>query len=592
MRKGPRFHQAIWLAFCWLGAFAHCGSSASAAVPAQVRFNQHVRPILSNNCYYCHGPDDKHREADLRLDTRAGALADLGGYAAVVPGKPNESALLKRISSHDDDELMPPPASKKARLSNDEIAILRKWIEQGAEFEGHWAFLPLATAAPPAVKQAPWVRNPIDRFVLSRLEAAGLTPSPEANRATLIRRLSLDLTGLLPSPEEVFAFENDAAPQAYEQLVDRLLDSPHYGERWGRHWLDQARYADSNGYSIDSDRAMWPYRDWVIKALNDNQPFDQFTIEQLAGDLLPNPTKSQLLATAFHRNTLINEEGGTDREQFRHEAVVDRVNTTSAVWLGLTLGCAQCHTHKFDPIPHREYYEMFAFFNHTSDINNKGATLSVRRGEVFGASAPSEASEPPAPTPQQLAQAQAAWEQDQLARLEKQVGEPAKWHPLHYSEYDTKSGAGFERLPDGSLLSDGRGAFNDTYRVVGTTDLKRIGGVRLRVLTHDSLPKQGPGRAGNGNFVLTDFVVKQGDKELPLTRATADHEQPGYAVNGAIDDDRKSGWAINIAKNSAAQMNANHEAIFRFAKPIDTAGAALEFQLFHDLNENYLIGRF
>jgi hypothetical protein len=374
-------------------------------VPDQVRFNEHVRPILSGNCFYCHGPDPKHREADLRLDTREGATADLGGYAAIVPGKPEESALLTRVTSTDPDEMMPPPASKKPHLTDEQIAILRRWIEQGAQYEGHWAFLPLASGPPPAVRDEAWVKSPIDRFILARLEKERITPSPEADAATLIRRLSLDLTGLLPTPEEVDAFvrayspapaeaeEGSAAEQerreaaretAYRDLVERLLASPHYGERWGRHWLDQARYADSNGYSIDSERQMWPYRDWVIKALNDDLPFDQFTIEQLAGDLLPNPTKLQLIATAFHRNTLINEEGGTDREQFRHEAVVDRVNTTGAVWLGLTIGCCQCHSHKFDPIAQREFYELFAFFNSGTDINNKGATIPVARGEVFG----------------------------------------------------------------------------------------------------------------------------------------------------------------------------------------------------------------
>src|SRR5262245_8428242 len=348
-------------------------SSATAAPPEKIRFNQHVRPILSN-CFYCHGPDPKHREADLRLDNRDGATADLGGYAAIVPGKPDESTLIKRVSSTDPDEYMPPPVSKKPKLTGNQIAILRRWIEQGAEYEGHWAFLPLAPGEPPALKNESWVANPIDRFILARLEQENIKPSPPADPATLIRRVSLDLTGLLPSPEEVEAFTSESlrAPHsALRALTDRLLASPHYGERWGRHWLDQARYADSNGYSIDSERPMWPYRDWVIKALNDDMPFDQFTIEQLAGDLLPNPTKSQLVATAFHRNTLINQNGGTDKNQFRHEAVVDRVNTTSAVWLGLTVGCAQCHTHKFDPISHREYYELFAFFNNTTDINSK-----------------------------------------------------------------------------------------------------------------------------------------------------------------------------------------------------------------------------
>ena len=351
-------------------------ASGADSLPERVRFNEHIRPILSNQCFACHGPDDKHRDADLRLDKREGALADLGGYSAVVPGKPDASELVKRIISDDRDEVMPPPKSKKPRLPAREVALLKKWIEQGAEYEGHWAFLPIQKGEP-----APGAANPIDAFVLKRLAAEGVKPSPEADPATLCRRLFLDLIGLLPTPEEVDAFTKN--PDV-AKLVDKLLASPHYGERWGRHWLDQARYADSDGYAVDGFRAVWPYRDWVIRAVNDDMPFDRFTVEQLAGDLLPNPTKSQLVATGFHRNTLINAEGGSDPEQFRVEAVMDRVSTTGLVWLGLTIGCAQCHTHKFDPITHREYYQFLAFFNQGEDRNSKGATVLVSAGELAG----------------------------------------------------------------------------------------------------------------------------------------------------------------------------------------------------------------
>jgi hypothetical protein len=291
-----------------------------------------VRPILSNQCIQCHGPDDKKREGGLRLDTFAGATArDKEGRAAIVPGRPEESELLRRVLHADADEVMPPPATKKGRLSPDQVATLRAWIAAGAAYEEHWAFLPVTRPPVPA-----GAAHPVDAFVLERLRREGLAPSPEADRDTLLRRLALDLTGLPPSPAELAAFRADTSADAYERQVDRLLASPHYGEKWGRHWLDQARYADSNGYSIDGLREMWPYRDWVIAALNADLPFDRFTREQLAGDLLPNPTKAQLVATGFHRNTLINEEGGTDREQFRVESVLDRVNTTGAVWLGLT----------------------------------------------------------------------------------------------------------------------------------------------------------------------------------------------------------------------------------------------------------------
>ncbi len=381
-------------------------SQAAAPLPDKVRFNAHIRPILSNQCFACHGPDEKHRDADLRLDTREGALADLGGYAAVVPGKPDDSELIKRIISHDPDEVMPPPKSKKPPLGEREVALLRRWIEQGAEYEGHWAFLPLTKATPPDGEE-----NPIDAFIRARLASEGLTPSPEADPATLIRRLSLDLTGLLPAPDEVAAFVKNPDVAA---LADRLLASPHYGERWGRHWLDQARYADSDGYALDGFRAVWPYRDWVIKAVNDDLPFDQFTIQQLAGDLLPNPTKAQLVATGFHRNTLINLEGGSDPEQFRVEAAMDRVATTGSVWLGLTVGCAQCHTHKFDPISHREYYQLFAFFNHGEDRNNKGATVPVAAGEIFGKAASAVADEF-APTGE-IERLRDEWEEAELKR--------------------------------------------------------------------------------------------------------------------------------------------------------------------------------
>lgn len=344
-------------------------------------FNRDIRPILSDKCFQCHGPDEKSLKGDVRLDDRSSAVTS----GAVVPGSPAESAILARVLSDDPDEVMPPRKTKKT-VSPAEAEKLRQWIAEGAEYQGHWAYEPVEAHAPPAVKSEAEAKNPIDRFVLARLEEQGIAPSPEADPATLIRRLSLDLTGLLPSPERVASFRDEHRNDpdgAVSKLTDELLASPHYGERWGRHWLDQARYADSNGYSIDGDREMWPYRDWVIRAINEDLPFDRFTIEQIAGDLLPDPTKAQLVASGFHRNTLINQEGGTDDEQFRNEEVVDRVNTTGAVWLGLTLGCAQCHTHKYDPVSHREYFELFAFFNHGTDINSTGATVEVSEGEMF-----------------------------------------------------------------------------------------------------------------------------------------------------------------------------------------------------------------
>lgn len=358
-----------------LVALALCCSALVAAEERKLDFNRDVRPILSDKCFQCHGPDEKTLKGDVRLDDRTSAVA----AKAIVPGSPELSEALARILSEDPDEVMPPPKTKKT-VSSAEADILRRWIAEGAEYKGHWAFEPVVATNVPAGK------HPVDHFILAELQRKGIQPSPEADPATLIRRLSLDLTGLLPSPDRVESFlteHQSDADQAVAKLADELLASPHYGERWGRHWLDQARYADSNGYSIDGERDQWPWRDWVIRAINEDLPFDRFTIEQIAGDLLPNATKSQLIASAFHRNTLINQEGGTDPEQFRNEEVVDRVNTTGAVWLGLTLGCAQCHTHKYDPITHREYFELFAFFNHGTDVNNTGATVEVAEGEMF-----------------------------------------------------------------------------------------------------------------------------------------------------------------------------------------------------------------
>ncbi|MEQ8768116.1 MAG: DUF1549 domain-containing protein [Planctomycetota bacterium] len=327
--------------------------SLLTADDSAIDFNRDIRPILSSKCFACHGPDDAHREGDLRLDRRDDVVRDRDGYRVIVPGDAAESELVYRITTDSEFERMPPVASGHS-LSAAEVDRLARWIEQGAEYARHWSFEPPQRRAVAEVSDPSWVRNPIDRFVLARLDGAGLEPSPEADRYTLLRRSSLDLTGLPPTPEELDAFVRDDRPDAYERQVDRLLDSPAYGERWARVWLDLARYADSSGYGSDPLRTIWRYRDWVIDAYNRNLPFDQFTIEQLAGDLLPDASVDQVLATAFHRNTKTNTEGGTDDEEFRVEAVKDRTSTTMQVWMGLTAGCAQCHNHKFDPISQRE----------------------------------------------------------------------------------------------------------------------------------------------------------------------------------------------------------------------------------------------
>ncbi|MDD9866163.1 MAG: DUF1549 domain-containing protein, partial [Verrucomicrobiales bacterium] len=330
-----------------------------------VLFNRDVRPILSENCFECHGPDAAKRKADLRLD--AGEL----GQALIVAGKPGESEFYQRIVHADPDERMPPPDSGHA-LSAVEVETLRRWIEQGALWEKHWAFIVPKRPAVPASHGSPWPRGAIDRFILAKLRESGLRPSPEADRETLLRRVTFDLTGLPPSPAEIDAFLADASPRAYEAVVDRLLASPRYGERMAIDWLDAARYADSHGYSLDRRRVMWPWRDWVIAAFNDNIPFDQFATEQLAGDLLPGATLAQKVATGFNRNHSIQSEGGVIDEEYRVETVVDRVETTSAVFLGLTFGCARCHDHKYDPISQKEFYEFYSLFNNVPETAHVG----------------------------------------------------------------------------------------------------------------------------------------------------------------------------------------------------------------------------
>ena len=346
---------------CSLGIIVAVLSSAGAGA-APVDFQQEILPILADRCFACHGPDANQRKADLRLDVEADAKKE-----AIVPGQAETSELIKRILSADPKEVMPPPDSGKPALKPEEAALFQRWIAEGAKWQGHWAFGVPAKPALPEVTRQEWPRNDLDRFVLARLESKGLAPSPEASRETLVRRLYLDLTGLPPSLEAVDAFVMDNAPDAYERLVDQLLASPDYGEMMARHWLDSARYADTNGYQNDFQRVMWPWRDWVIGAFNDNMPYDQFLIEQIAGDLLPNATESQRIATGFNRNNKSVTEGGSIEAEWQVENIVDRVETTSTAFLGLTMGCARCHDHKYDPITQKEFYEFYAFFNNTED---------------------------------------------------------------------------------------------------------------------------------------------------------------------------------------------------------------------------------
>jgi len=347
--------------------FANC---ALAAPGATVQFNRDIRPILSERCYTCHGPDERKRQSKLRLDTETIAKSDLGGHFAIVPGEPAASELIRRVTSNDTARRMPPAYSGAAKLSDREIGLLTRWIEQGAAWQKHWSFIPPVRAELPEVSDRSWPKNPIDYFVMARLDSEGLKPSPEAGRRILLRRVSFDLTGLPPTPSEVDAFLRDTSGGAYEKVVDRLLASPHYGERMAMRWLDAARYADTNGYQTDAERSMWRWRDWVIDAFNRNLPYDRFTVEQIAGDLLPNATRDQVLATGFNRNHRGNGEGGIIPEEYAVEYVVDRVDTTSTVFQGLTLACARCHNHKFDPFTQEDFYRLFAYFNRVPERGN------------------------------------------------------------------------------------------------------------------------------------------------------------------------------------------------------------------------------
>lgn len=365
----------LWSSLCMMFALL---PTVACHAQTKIDFGRDVQPILSDNCFACHGPDKANRKSGLRLDERAAALAPAkSGNAAIVPGDVTKSTLIERIFADDAEDIMPPPKSHK-KLTAAQKETLKRWVAEGAKHEQHWAFIPPAKVEPPAVKQADWPRNPVDRFVLAKLEASNLSPSPQAGKEALIRRVTLDLTGLPPSLKEVDAFLADASPVAYEKVVDRLLASPRYGERMAVNWLDAARYADTNGYQVDRDREIWRWRDWVIAAFNDNLPFDRFTIEQLAGDLLANPTQEQLIATGFHRNNMMNEEGGVDPDEFLAEYTADRVETTMTIWQAQTFNCNRCHDHKFDPFSQRDFYAMKAFFHNVPELGRGDYGKSIR----------------------------------------------------------------------------------------------------------------------------------------------------------------------------------------------------------------------
>jgi hypothetical protein len=563
-----------------------------------ISFSSDVQPILSENCFQCHGPDPGAREADLRLDSRDGATEDRGDSPALLPGDPEGSRLIQRVTNDDDSVRMPPLATGK-RLSDRQITILTRWIAEGGHYESHWAFQPIQQPSLPDVENRTWPQTEIDYFVLAQLEHRGYVPSPPAPREVLARRLYLDLLGLQPRIAEVDAFANDTRPNAYERFVERVLSSPRFGERWGRHWLDQARYADSHGYTNDNERIMWPYRDWVIAALNRDLSFDQFTIDQLAGDLLPNASLEQLVATGFHRNTLINSEGGTKADQFRDEQVKDRVDTTGSVWMSLTVGCAKCHTHKYDPVTQEEYYQLYAFFNSTADNNSIVPTIkaptfqqALRMQELDDRRRQLE--QTLADDSGRLVRMQ-DWEASLLTSAAKpntvSTDDSDTWTVL---ELDAKSagGARIVQLEDGSLLVSGPNVTRDEYQLTARSPLIRIRSIRLEVLTHDSLPHGGPGRASNGNFLLSEIWFRTGDgRELRFKAAVADHSQPKFEVAGAIDGKPNTGWAVN----DAPEGGPNYDRTAWFVLPSDVeveAGHALVFTMqFNHEESAYNLGR-
>jgi mono/diheme cytochrome c family protein len=580
------------------GAEPDRGVALPPAAGRTIDFDRDVRPILAEHCHSCHGP--RKQQSDLRLDRREAAVAGGAEGPAILPGDGAGSPLVQRVAGLDPDAVMPP---KGERLTTEQVGVLRAWIDQGARWpeadskadntRRHWAFRPPERPSLPRVARRDWVRNPIDRFILARLEHEGLQPAAEANRITLIRRLSLDLTGLPPTIAEVDAFLADRRADAYERLVDRLLDSPHYGERWGRHWLDAARYADSDGFEKDKPRYIWAYRDWVIAAINRDLPYDRFIIEQLAGDLLPNPGQDQVVATGYLRNSMVNEEGGIDPEQFRMEAMFDRMDAIGKGILGLTIQCAQCHSHKFDPLTQEEYYRLFAFLNNDDEPARLVYTpeelmriAAIRRG-ISAIEDQLRESDP------DWRRHMEAWEDDEGSAACERPG----WVvvPLAVDEIST---GGQKYLPqkDGSFLAQGYAPTKHTAKLTAKVDLPRVTAVRIELLNDPNLPAYGPGRSFKGTCALSELTIEAAPAASPdkktkvkLARATADFEQPERVLEPNFDDRTKNrrvtgpaafatdekdetAWGIDAGPG---RRNVERQAVFVLATPISHPGGSI-----------------
>lgn len=566
--------------------------SVFSAESQRVDFDRDIRPILSDNCFLCHGPDATTRKGGLRLDQRASAIAQAeSGDIAIVPGKPSQSHLLNRITTQDPDLQMPPVSSQKGPLTKNQVDLVTRWIEQGAEFTSHWAFkTPERPSIPEfSAEQARWIRNPIDAFILSKLLAEGMTPSAPADRTTWLRRLSLDLIGLPPSMAEVDAYVADTDPNADQKQIERLLKSPHFGERWGRNWLDAARYADSDGFEKDKSRQIWFYRDWVVDALNRDLPYDQFIIEQLAGDLLPGATQDQIVATGFLRNSMLNEEGGVDPEQFRMDAMFDRMDAIGKSILGLTIQCTQCHSHKYDPMTQEEYYRLFSILNNDHE-EQRVVYTSHERIKIAGLKAQMAEIE------RQLQQKTPDWAA-QMRAWEEQVAATAvrknrEWTPLHMSNTGDNSQRYFD-MGDNSILAQGYAPTKFSTTLRGTTSLTGITAVRLELLNDPNLPCGGPGRSFMGTSALTEITVEavetahpENKRTIKFVRAMADYSNPEREleknfydktdkrrvtgpVDFAIDGKDDTAWGIDAGPG---RRNVPRNAVFVADQPFGFEG--------------------
>jgi mono/diheme cytochrome c family protein len=547
-----------------LGLLALATAAGTARADERaIEFNRDIRPILSEHCYACHGPDARKREAGLRLDVEDAAQAEPpSGNRAVVPGRPDDSELVFRVETDDPESMMPPPKTGKP-LRSEQVALLRKWVEAGAPWEPHWSLAPIRRPAVPAVEGFGKVENPVDGFVLSALAAKGVAPSPEADRVALIRRLSFDLTGLPPTPAEVERFVGDDDPMAYERLVDRLLASPRFGERMAIFWLDLVRYADSVGYHGDQPVSVSPFRDYVIKAFNENKPFDRFTLEQLAGDLLPQPTQEQRIAAGYNRLGMMSAEGGVQPKEYLAKYAAERVRNIGGAWLGATLGCCECHDHKYDPFATRDFYRMEAFF---ADIRERGLYDSANFGPFMPVLSPEQEAEL-ARLDGQIAAARKALGRSTpeleaaQAEWERRVNPPIEWTTLAPLDVRSANGATLTVLEDGSVLASGDSPEKDTYTIVARAPSRGITAIRLEAMPDPSLPKQGPGRAENGNFVVSELklglrrAAGADPQPIVLGNASATFEQTeaaeslpdkalkaASAIDGKVDS--KLGWAV------------------------------------------------